>query len=208
MTSPAAARPGLLAGGGPLIKITRPAAEICGLFPLSPEARGLLAEGQSPAEFLDRVCAAGCYIDAIRFLAHALPAREVAWWACLAARGVLADGPPAHLKALEAAEAWVYHPDEEHRRVAMSAAAAVENDAPAHWAALAAAWSGGSLAPPEAPVVPPGETLPAQAAAGAVLLAAVKNEPERAAEHHRRSVAQAIDIARGGTGRSPEPTAG
>jgi hypothetical protein len=90
----------------------------------------------------------------------------------------------------------------------MEAAAAVENDAPAHWAALAAAWTGGSLAPPDAPVVPPGETLPAQAAVGAVLLAAVKNDPDRAVEHHRRSIAQAVDIARGGTGRSPEPIAG
>jgi hypothetical protein len=208
MTSPANAQPGLLPSGSPLIKITRPATEICGLFPLSPEARGLLAEGQSPAEFLDRVCAAEYRIDAIRFLAHALPAREVTWWACLAARDGLAEGPSARLRALEAAEAWVYHPDEEHRRAAMSAAAIVENDSPAHWAALAAAWSGGSLAPPEAPVVPPGETLPAQAAVGAVLLAAIKNEPERAAEHHRRSIAQAIDIARGGSGRSPESIAG
>lgn len=208
MTGLANAMSGSLASGPALIKITRSAAEICELFPLSEEARGLLAERQSPAEFLERVCAAEHHIDAIRFLAHALPAREVAWWACLAVRGGMAAGPPAHLKALEAAEAWVYHPDEEHRRAAMSAAAAVENEAPAHWAALAAAWSGGSLAPPDAPVVPPGETLPAQAAVGAVLLAAVQDGADRAGEHHRRSIAQGIDIARGGTGRSPEPIAG
>jgi hypothetical protein len=208
MASGATVTSGPLASGPPLIKITRPVTEICGLFPLSQEARGLLVDGQSPADFLDRVCAAEYHIDAIRFLAHALPVREAAWWACLVARGVIADAPPAHLKALEAAEAWVYHPDEEHRRAAMSAAAAVENDAPARWAALSAAWSGGSLAPPEAPVVPPGETLPAQAAVGTVLLAAVKNEPERAGEHHRHAIAQAIDIARGGTGRSAEPITG
>jgi hypothetical protein len=207
MASPANAASGSLASGPPLIKITRPVTEICQLFPLSQEAQGLLVAEQSPAVFLERLCAAEYHIDAIRFLAHALPAREVVWWACLATRSVFADGPPAHLKAVEAAEAWVYHPDEEHRRAAMSAAAAVENDAPAHWAALAAAWSGGSLAPPEAPVVPPGETLPAQAAVGAVLLAAVTNEPDRAGDHHRRSIAQAVDIARGGTGRSPEPIA-
>lgn len=199
---------GSLANGPPLVKITRLASEICGLCPLSQEAQTLIAEGQSPPDFLDRVCAAGYHVDAIRFLAHALPAREVAWWACLAARSVTGDGPTAHLKALDAAEAWVYHPDEEHRRAAMAAAEAVENDAPARWAALAAAWSGGSLAPPGSPVVPPGETLPAQAAAGAVLLAAVRNEPERAAERHRHFIAQAIDIARGGTGRSPEPLTG
>jgi hypothetical protein len=208
MTSPTNSALGSLASGPPLIKIARPVTEICTLFPLSPEARGLLAGEPSSPQFLERVCAAQYHIDAIRFLAHALPPREAAWWACLAARGVMADGPPAHVKALEAAEAWVYHPDEEHRRAAMSAAAAAENDAPAHWAALAAAWSGGSLAPPEAPAVPPGETLPAQAAVGAVLLAAVKNGPEQAPDHHRRFIAQGIDIARGGTGRSLEPVSG
>jgi hypothetical protein len=207
MTNQAPPRSGSLASGAPLIKITRPVTEICSLFPLSQEAQGLLIAGQSLADLLERLCAAAYYIDAIRLLAHALPAREVTWWACLAARTVTTDGPPAHLKAVEAAEAWVYHPDEEHRRAAMEAAAAVENGAPARWTALAAAWTGGSLAPPDAPVVPPGETLPAQAAVGAILLAAVNDGPERAAEHHRHSIAQAVNIARGGTGRSPEPVA-
>jgi hypothetical protein len=87
----------------------------------------------------------------------------------------------------------------------VAAAPAAGNDSPAHWAAMAASWSGGSLAPPEAPVVPPGETLTAQAVDGAVLLAAVKPEPERAPERYRNAVVQAIDIARGGTGR-PKPS--
>jgi len=196
-----------LTNGPPLVKITRATAEICGLFRLSPEARGLLDPALAPAEFIDRLYGAGYYIDAIRFLAHALPARQIVWWACLMARGALVDNSPDHVKAIEAAEAWVYHPDEEHRRAAMSTASPVANDIPARWAAMAAAWSGGSLAPPDAPVVPPGETLPAQAASGAVLLAAVKPEPERAPERHRNAIAQAIDIARGGTGR-PRPAAG
>jgi Family of unknown function (DUF6931) len=123
------------------------------------------------------------------------------WWACLAARAVLIPGAATPEAAIEAAEAWVYHPDEDHRRVAMAAVSAVANDSPARWAATAAAWTGGSLAPPESPAVPPGETLTAQAAAGAVLLSAVQSEPERAPERHRRAIAQGLDIARGGSGR-------
>src|SRR5262249_8721736 len=124
------------------------------------------------------------------------------WWACLAARAGADAASVEEAHALEAAEAWVYHPDEDHRRTAMVAAKAVSNnDSPARWAATGAAWSGGSLAPPQAPVVPPGETLTPQAVAGAVLLAAVRREPERATERHRRAIAQAVDIARGGTGR-------
>lgn len=194
--------PDTVAAGPPLVKVTRSAAEICALFPLSPEGRAVLHPALSPAEFLDRLCAGGLAIDAIRFLAHALPRREAVWWACLSARSVVDGAAPAETHAVETAEAWVYHPDEEHRRAAAAAADAVGNsESPARWAATAAAWSGGSLAPPEAPVVPPAETLTAQAAAGAVLLASVKPEPGRAPERHRQAIAQAVDIARGGTGR-------
>jgi hypothetical protein len=201
MTNTADPAIGIVASGPPLVKIRRPTAEICVLFPASPEAKAALDPEISPAEFLDRLCGAELYIDAIRFLAHALPTREAVWWACLAARGAVEPAGIDQQSAVEAAEAWVYHPDEEHRRVAATAVAGLANDSPARWAATAAAWSGGSLAPPEAPVVPPGPTLTAQAVSGAVLLAGVRTEPERAVERHRTAIAQALDIARGGTGR-------
>jgi hypothetical protein len=200
MTDTADPATAAVAGGPPLVKISRSTAEICALLPVSPEANAALEPDISPAAFIDRLCGAELYVDAIRFLAHALPPREAVWWACLAARGALEPAADQQA-AVEAAEAWVYHPDEEHRRAAATAAAGLANDIPARWAATAAAWSGGSLAPPEVPVVPPGPTLTAQAAGGAVLLAAVKTEPERAAERHRSAIAQALDIARGGTGR-------
>lgn len=204
MTAADNAAPARLAAGPPLVKITGTVEAISALVPLSEEARALQRPGLSPAEFIDLLCGAELWVDAIRFLAHALPRREAVWWACTAARSGLDVNAAGQRQAVETAEAWVYHPDEERRRAAMNAAPAAGNDNPAHWAAMAAAWSGGSLAPPEAPVVPPGETLTAQAVGGAVLLAAVKPEPERAPERYRNAVVQAIDIARGGTGR-PKP---
>lgn len=190
------------AAGTSLVKIARSPEEICALFPLSDDARALLTPQISAAEYVDSLCRSELHIDAVRFLAHALPRREAVWWACLAARAALDPGVAVQQAAVEAAEAWVYHPDEEHRRAAVMAAAPVANDSPARWAATAAAWTGGSLAPPDAPVVPPGETLTAQAVAGAVLLAAVRSAPERAPERYRQAIAQAIDIARGGAGRA------
>jgi hypothetical protein len=187
--------------GAPLVKISQSTQEICALFPLSEAAAVVLDPALTPASFVERLCEAELHIDAIRFLAHALPPREAVWWACLATRDALEDNDEPQQAALEAAEAWVYHPDEDHRRTAVTAASTAGNDAPARWAAQAAAWSGGSLAPPEAPVVPPGPTLTAQAVSGAVLLAAVKSTPELAPERHRNAIAQAIDIARGGSGR-------
>lgn len=178
------------------------AAEICRQVQLGDEAQALLSDGMTPAEFLDLLTKQGHDADAARFLAHALPKREAVWWACLCARASLAtDAKPALLDALKAAEAWVYKPVEENRRAAMARAEAVGFESPASWAAVAAFWSGGSMAPPDAPAVPPGEALTGVAVAGAVILAAVQTEPERAAERYRLFLAQGIDIANGGSGR-------
>jgi hypothetical protein len=63
--------------------------------------------------------------------------------------------------------------------------------------ALAAFWSGGSMAPPEAPVVPPGEHLSAHAVAGAVMLAVVLAEPHLAARKYGQYLALGLEIASG-----------
>jgi hypothetical protein len=183
-------------------KITGSNSEICSRFALSEKGSAFLQEQLPAGAFVDRLCAAGLWIDAVRFLAHALPKREAVWWGCRAARMTLGERPPdAARQAVEAAEAWVYRPNEENRRAAMAAATAAGNDGPAGWAARGASWSGGSLAPPEAPVVPPGDTLTAAAVAGAVCLAAVQQQPEHAPEKYRVFIAQGLDIAGGGTGR-------
>jgi hypothetical protein len=186
-----------------LSKITGSTPEICSHFALSDEGRTILQPDLPAEAFVDRLCAAGLWIDAVRFLAHALPKREAVWWGCLAARATLGETPhDAARGAVDAAEAWVYRPNEDNRRAAMAAATAAGNDSPAGWAARGAFWSGGSLAPPEGPVVPPAETLTGAAVAGAVCLAAVQREPEHAPDKYRLFVAQGLDIAGGGTGRS------
>jgi len=75
--------------------------------------------------------------------------------------------------------------DEEDRRAAGATAEATEFNGPPSWAALAAFWSGGSLAPPELPEVPPGEALTAQAITGALMMAATHGDPLKAADRYR-----------------------
>src|SRR5271169_4145798 len=119
-----------------LRKITGSTTDICGLFPLSAEGRAVIEPDLSAGAFIDRLCTEGLWIDAVRFLAHALPKREAVWWACLAARAALGDAPPEMLRqAVETAEAWVYRPNEDNRRAAMQAATAAGSDNPASWAA-------------------------------------------------------------------------
>jgi hypothetical protein len=188
---------------GPLPKIRfAKAAEAVAGLDLSPEAKKRLTPAITPGAFLKALLEEELLVDAIRLMAIALPRREAVWWACLLARRcIVPDAPPEEMAAIEAAEAWVYRPTEENRRATFAPAQALDFRTAGSYAALAAYWSGGSIAPPEAPVVvPPGDGLTGTAAAAAVLLAAA-TVPAKAALRHRGALERAIDIANGGSGR-------
>jgi hypothetical protein len=183
-----------------------PVPDICQQVALSPEAKALGAPGIAAPALFDAFVAQGLHVDAVRFLARGLPKREAVWWACLCARDRLPpDAPPAVQAALKAAEDWVYKPTEENRRAAWARAEAATFETPSSWAAVGAFWSGGSLSPPENPVVPPGEHLTGLAVAGSIMLAAAQTEPLRAPEHYQQFLAYGANIAAGGRGRDPVP---
>jgi hypothetical protein len=96
----------------------------------------------------------------------------------------------------------VSDPSEENRRQAMPAAEQATFGTPAGCAAVAAFWSGGSLGPPNVPPIPPGEYLTAHGVAGAIMLAAVSSEPEKAPEKYRSFLALGIEV---GNGKQPWP---
>ncbi len=179
------------------------AAEIAAGFEPGEGARALLARHTTAGAFLSALIAARLWVDAIRLLAFALPNREGVWWACLAARDAM-DGevPAGWLPCLEAAEAWVYRPGEDTRRAAFPPAEKDAFESPAAYAALAAFWSGGSLAPADAPEVPPSPVLCPTAVAAAVMLAAVLHDPRQAEAKYRKFIAAGINIANGGNGRT------
>jgi hypothetical protein len=148
-----------------------------------------------PLDFVALLMEKALYPDAVRFIAHALPKREAVWWGWVCARRAAGDNPQPKIKAvLDATEKWIAQPSEDNRRSAMAAAQKAELGTAAGCAGLAAFFSGGSLAPPEAPVVPPGEFLSAKAVSGAVIFAAVAKEPERAPEKFKSFVAQGVEV--------------
>jgi hypothetical protein len=188
---------------GPLKKITVPNADaIAAAAALSEEAQALVEPGMPVRALLDALIAADLLTDAMRVFAYALPKREAVWWACQCARQAQPEKPaPIDAEIVKASEGWVYRPNEQARRAAMDLAMKTEFDRAAHWTGAAVFWSGGSIAPPDAPPVEPSETLTGNAVVGAVLLAAVQPDAAQADAKRKRFLAQAADIANGGDGR-------
>src|SRR5690606_7176229 len=73
-----------------------------------------LPTSASVSEVMAVLAEKGAFVDMLRLMGAALPARERTWWACLAARDVIGpvEKPPL---PLELAEAWVRKPDDETR---------------------------------------------------------------------------------------------
>ncbi len=179
----------------------RTAEELARHVELEDDSRAALRPGMRPGDFLDALVGAEAFPDAVRFLAHGLPRREAVWWACICARLALPPTPkPGEAAALEAAERWVYEPTEKHRRACMAAAEPTGYEVPSAWAAMGGFWSGGSVAPENAPPVPPGDWHTAKAVAGSVVLAAVQREPEKAQSRYALFLERGVDIANGGDG--------
>ena len=144
----------------------------------------------------------GFLLEAVRLVAHALPKRESVWWACMCGLHTApADLADPDRVAREAAELWVRQQTEDTCRAAMDCAQATEFATPEAWAAVAAFWSGDSLAPAGQAAVPPAPHLTGTAVSGAVALSAVRGDVFRRTARLSRFLESARNIASGGPGR-------
>jgi hypothetical protein len=179
----------------PATRAGRSPAELTEIAALGDEAKALLTPAHSHRAFVQAMADAGHHADAIRYVAHALPRREGVWWAWVTAKRSAGAEPNSKVKAvLEATERWIAQPTDAHRRTAFEYAEAAGVGTAAGCAALAAFLAGESLAPPHVQAVPPGEFDAAKAITGAILLAAVATEPEKAPEKFEAALAQGLDV--------------
>jgi hypothetical protein len=179
----------------PLIRIAgRSPVEVCEKLDLQPAARALLAAAPAPATFLGSLIQKELFSDAVAYLAHALPKADAVAWAsgCVALGRTLSVAGQA---AVAAAEAWSRQPTEANCRTAERAAADSDDDA-ARFAALAAFWSGDSLAPPDLPPALPPPELTGTAVVAALAIAASLAEPPEIPERYRNFLSRGILIAR------------
>jgi hypothetical protein len=107
----------------------------------------------------------------------------------------MAASPPAVTDALAAVERWISQPTDDMRRAAWTAGQAAGLESPAGAAAAAAYFSTGSLAPADAPLVPPPPGLHSFMIAAAVTLAAAA-DPEHLGALATAYIAQALEIVK------------
>ncbi len=160
--------------------------DLCEQAKLEDAAKALLKDEHTSRQFLELLVGKQLFLDSIRLLAFALPRREAVGWGCLCVRHSLGTENASQIsKTQVAAERWVSSPDEGNRQAAKAAVPEDGPESPSDLLALAAFYSGGSVVEPELDPVPPPDHVTPQFVAGAVMIAAVKTQPEKAAEKYR-----------------------
>jgi len=169
--------------------------DLCERAKLEGGAKELLKDEHTARQFLELLIGKQLFLDAIRFLAFFLPKREAVGWGCLCVRHSLGTEEASKISETQvAAERWVSSPDEGNRQAAKAAVDREGTDSPSGLLALAAYLSGGSTVPANLEPIPPPDHITPQLVAGAVMISAVKNQPEKAAQKHRVFVQKGVGL--------------
>jgi hypothetical protein len=153
---------------------------------------------EPPTSFLKKLSAQHKFEDAITFCAYLLPRREAIWWACGCVRALLGDIAASRAGPIIAAEAWVYDPDDEHRRTALEIGKQGDSNDPLSWLALGAGWSGGALLAHPQFLVPVPPYMTPRAARIAILLSARISKPEQYTARMQACIVDGIGLAETG----------
>ncbi len=183
-----------------LIKVsTATAAEVARSYRLKPSGRDLLANGLTPLQYLDRAVEKPAnHLDAVDFLARALPRREAVWWASLCLWLTTEGKPtPAAGDLLVAAVRWVLEPGDPRRVAVQDLLTAVEPTSAAGFLGNAVAQTGPTSPYAGAPLFDPEPTASADNVANCLHMAAVQGDATKVMPRYQDFVALGIGIARG-----------
>jgi hypothetical protein len=161
---------------------------LCEPVDLTDSARQLMDDSIEILPYIDNLTAAELFPDAIRAVIAWLGKRKAIGWGADCIAMACGDRLETQAELLTVVRTWVESPTEDNRRLTVAAADSTDAKLPASWLARAAGWSGGSLAPPELPVVPPAEQLTSKTLLAALLLAAVFRDPAQASTNYNRFI--------------------
>lgn len=199
--APGAKTPGELPAVKPPAKpaktvLERRASEVCAQAGLSDEAKPHLANDPTVQVLVQALQEQTLLLDALKVLAHALPRREVIGWGLHCVKQIYGPNPTKAVGAVfHATQLWLGDPNDTHRRLAFEMAEAAEPASPAGCIGLAVFFSGGSMAPMNAPAVAPAPHLTSSSVANALHLAGVLTEPEKAPEKYALFLADGLKLA-------------
>jgi hypothetical protein len=166
-------------------------------FPTAIEDVGTPPAEEPSLAFLQTLVEEQQWYPAISFSTYLLARREAVWWGCQSLRGLRPPRTAAEAAALEAAEAWVYEPGEELRRVALTLGTKSHAGTAATWMALAAGWSGGNIVAPELAPVPAPPHLTARAVRTGLMIAMAQIPSEDAAALLKPCIKNCIELVTG-----------
>ncbi len=156
------------------------------------------------SEVMEALGKVDAFVDQLRLMGVALPARERTWWACLAARDLLGEVDKLPL-TLELSEAWVRKPNDELREKVRQAMEMADIDDETELCGTCVLYYDETLGPGELSKMPgpPGATQAAAFGMNIKALGQGDSIPETAGV----LIDRALDIARGGNGQIPLPGA-
>lgn len=177
------------------------AREVFEAFPSAREDIQAAPSDDPPLAFIKSLAETETPEDAIAFCAYVLPRREAVWWACQCLRSLNPMPGSEEQAALDAAEAWVKEPEERRRRMALQLGMNGDRRAPASWAALAAAWSGGNITENDQWQVAAKPEMTARAARVAILTALARAGAKERAARLKACVETGLRLAADGADR-------
>jgi len=161
--------------------------------------------GMKSTEFINILIEKKLFVEAIRYLAIALPRREAIWWSCATNRGLSLEKKNElnEQKAWDTIEEWVYNPTDENRLKTYGIAETLNFETPGAYGAMGVFWSGGSLAPPETgQIVPPNPGLTGTAVGASILMTCARGDPQKTSDRQKTALEIGLDVAYGGNGLS------
>lgn len=174
------------------------AAEAANLAPIEDDNKKLVTRDQETLQFVEMLTNQEKFMDAIRVLAFSMGKLTAIEWAHKCVTMAYSDGlPQLDAKTLDLVQKWLGNRTEELRRACYALAQEAEHGTPASWVAMSVFWSEGSQAPPPpSPPVAPGPTQCAHAATGAILLAAVARQPEKAPDRYQAFIQAGVEMVK------------